>query len=749
MLAAPAYVRAQASVSTATRASTAAPGLVVARRASSSIRVDARLDEPTWTDAQPIELSYETYPGNNTAAPVRTECRLSFDADNLYLGCRAYDVGASSIRAVRASRDDVTEHDRVGITIDPFRDRRRGWEFGVNPLGVQYDAVYDAQADAADPAWNAIWTSAGRIVGDGYVIEAAIPFKSLRFPTGTDAGDWGLIVWRYRPRDSNAMLRNVPVDPAVRCHLCQAGVLTGLLAATPARNIELGPTLTSIRTDRRDTPGAPMRRGSMRPELGLDARWSITPDVTLNITGNPDFSQVEADAAQLEANSLFALAYPERRPFFLEGADLFASPNNVVFTRSIADPTAGAKLTAKDGRNAFAFLGARDRVTNLVLPGHDRAPRTTLDDESTTLALRLRRDVRRSSTVGLLATARESNNYYNRVIGADALLRPHPSVSLWTQALLTRTDYPDTLAARMRQPTRPCTGSLFGGHARYQTRTRYFDASAWRYSRGFRADAGFITQVAVVDADVSADRIFWGRPGSWLTRLSVGAGWYPTRHDTTPSYTNAWRFVRMSYDGRAGFQYSTYLRMRSETFRGVRYDFWTPWMMFRVQPWTGVTAGVDATFGGEIDYVGQRLARTVRLTPTATLRLTREAEARVRHSLLRLTSGDASLLQARISEVRFAYHPTARLFARVITQYETTDRAAIVAPAVSASRTRSLSSQLLFSYRLDAQTAALLGYGDTREAAEQVSGNEPDELSTTLKPMVRSFLVKLSYAWRP
>jgi hypothetical protein len=470
--------------------------------------------------------------------------------------------------------------------------------------------------------------------------------------------------------------------------------------------------------------------------------------VTLNVTANPDFSQVEADAAQLEANNLFALSYPERRPFFLEGADLFASPNNIVFTRSIADPIAGAKLTAKNGRNAFAFLGARDRVTNLVLSGHERAPRATLDEESTSLAVRVRRDVRRSSTIGLLATGREANGYFNRVIGADALLRPHPSVSLWTQALYTATRYPDTLATRNAQPSSSFTGSLLGVHARYQTRTRNLDMSAWNYTRGFRADAGFITQVGILDAEISGDRVFWGPPGSWHTRLSVGAGWYPSVHDTTPSYTNAWRFVRFAYDGRAGFQYATYLRMRSETFRGVRYDFWTPWMMMRVQPWTGVNAGVDAVFGGEIDYVGQRLARTVRLTPTATVRLTREAEARLRYSLLRLTSGDRSLLQARISEVRFAYHPTARMFARAIVQHESTDRAAIV-PSVSASRARSLSSQLLFSYRIDAQTAALLGYGDTREAPDQSPGAEPDGFSQSLKPMVRSFFVKLSYAWRP
>ena len=639
---------------------------VVAHRALASIHVDGRLDDAEWKDASGFSLPFETYPGKNTPGTVRTECRIAYDAANLYLGCHAFDPAPSSIRAVRAERDAILEHDRVGITIDPFNDRRRGWQFAINPLGVQYDAVYDAAADMPDDAWNAIWTSAGRIVADGYVVEASIPFKSLRFPASATPRDWGFLAWRQRPRDSNVALHSVRIDPAIRCLLCQAGALTDLAAPSPSRNIELGPTLTSIRTDRRASADAAMERGAFRPELGLDARWSITPDVTVNGTANPDFSQVEADAAQLDANNLFALSYPERRPFFLDGADLFASPQTVVFTRAIADPSAGARFTAKHGGTAVALLGARDAVTNLLFAGRERSPQLQLDQPSTALVGRLRRDVLGSSTLGLLGTYRSGDGYLNRVLGVDALLRPHATTSLSAQAVLSATRYPDFVASRMGQPTGDFTGSLVGARARFQTRDANAELRLWKYTHGLRADLGFIPQVGVVDMDIDGDRVWWGSGNGWLTRLAIGAGYYASKHDTTAAFINAWRFVRVAYEGPSGLTYRAYARMRTETFRGARYDFWTPWMNVQVQPTKSLSASVDATFGGEIDYGAGRLARTVRLSPTATLRLTRNAEVRLRQSNLTLRTGEETLLRATVSELRAAYHPTSRTFARAL-----------------------------------------------------------------------------------
>jgi hypothetical protein len=653
---------------------------------------------------------------------------------------------------VRADRDDVIDHDRIGITLDPFNDRRRGWQFAINPLGVQFDAVYDAANDAPDDAWNAIWTSAGRIVADGYVVEAAIPFKSLRFPAGGGPQSWGFIAWRHRPRAAGVIMQSVRLDPSVRCVLCQAGALLDVDASTASRNIELGPTLTTIRTDRRLTPSEPMRRGSARPEVGLDARWSVTPDVTVNATLNPDFSQVEADAAQLDANRLFALSYPERRPFFLDGSELFDSPQPIVFTRTIADPRFGTKVTAKHGRTAFALLGAQDAVTNLLFAGREESSQSQLLDRSTAFATRLRRDLMGSSTLGILGTIRASDDYENRVGGVDALLRPHPTTTIVAQAVLSSTRYPDSIATRLGETPGSFTGSLVGLRTRYQTRGGNIEARAWNFTHGFRADLGFVPQVGVLDVEVDGDRVFWGRPGSWMTRLAIGTGYYPTRHDTTPSFTNAWRFLRLSYEGPAGLGFNTYARIRTETFRGVRYDFWTPWMFVRVQPWSAFAASLDGTFGGEIDYAAERLARTVRLSPSATVRLGREAEVRVRHSSLRLASGGDMLLRAGVSEIRGAYHPTSRTFARALVQYRTARRTA-AAPVGRAFSSRSLASQLLLSYRVDAQTAALVGYGDTRDAVPSASpapGPDPgDAGSDDLRPMVRTFFLKLSYAWRP
>jgi hypothetical protein len=347
-------------------------------------------------------------------------------------------------------------------------------------------------------------------------------------------------------------------------------------------------------------------------------------------------------------------------------------------------------------------------------------------------------------------TVRESGGYANRVIGADALFRPHPTTTVTAQALISDTQYPDSVAAAWQQPRGSFTGSVTGAHLRYQTRNGNLEAIAWKLTRGFRADAGFIPKVGVLDAEFDGDRVFWGAPGSWLTRLAVGAGYFPVLHDTTPSFVNAWRFVRLAYEGPAGIQYSTYLRMRTETYRGVRYDFWTPWMLLRLQPSRRVAASVDATFGGEIDFAAERLARTVRLAPSATVRVTRNSELRVRHAAVRLRSGDETLLRAGVTELRAAYHPTSRTFVRGLWQYRSSERIAASAPGVMPSKSRSLASQLLASYRVDAQTAALFGYGDAREAVDATPETVSDvRLSDELRPMVRTFFVKLSYAWRP
>ncbi|MCP4664030.1 MAG: carbohydrate binding family 9 domain-containing protein, partial [bacterium] len=327
----------------------------------SPIEIDAVLDEAAWSEALNLSLDYETRPGENVPPAVDTECLITYAADQLYIAFRAHDPDPEKIRARLTDRDTAFSDDFVGVALDPFNDERRAFEFFVNPLGVQMDMTMDDVNDNEDASWDAIWKSAGRITAGGYVVELAVPFSSLRFPRTQGPQTWGVDAIRFYPRDSRYRIALNPMDRNVSCYLCQTSKLVGFEAITPGRNLEINPTVTASRHDEReDFPSSPLEAGDADSDVGLTVSWGITPNINLSGTLNPDFSQVEADAGQLDVNNQFALFFPERRSFFLEGADLFDTPMNVVFTRNVADPTWGLKLTGKEGRHALGVFLAED-----------------------------------------------------------------------------------------------------------------------------------------------------------------------------------------------------------------------------------------------------------------------------------------------------------------------------------------------------------------------------------------------------
>ena len=259
----------------------------------------------------------------------------------------------------RDDTDTLIQDDHVGLMLDTFNDERRAFQFRINPLGVQADAIFSEQDGVEDFSWDMIWkASATRITDEGYVVEVALPLKQLRFQAGAAVQTWGFEAFRSWPRNVRHRLSSQPRDRDKGCLLCQENKITGFEGLAQGRNVELDPTATFSRTDqrlrRRRTPGS--RAVRARAMSGLTGRWSVTPNLTLNGTVNPDFSQVEADVAQLDVNQRFALFYPEKRPFFLEGVDFFTTPVQTVFTRTVADPTFGAKLTGKQGANAARRL---------------------------------------------------------------------------------------------------------------------------------------------------------------------------------------------------------------------------------------------------------------------------------------------------------------------------------------------------------------------------------------------------------
>jgi hypothetical protein len=319
-----------------------------------------------------VDLPFETAPGENTPAPVSTECLLAYDTSNLYVAFKATDTDPGQIKARLSDRDNIWHDDRVGIMIDTFNDERRGFEFLVNPLGVQMDATRNevGGGDERDTSWDAIWNSAGRISDQGYTVEMSIPFTSLRFPRTKGPQTWGFAAYRYYPRGVHYEMMSFPDDRDADCFFCQASKLSGFDGISPGNNLEVAPTFTSSRSDALASDGQGLAAGDVENDVGLSVRWGVTPNVMLNGTLNPDFSQVEADAAQLNVNNRFALFYPEKRPFFLEGADFFQTPVDAVYTRTVTDPDWGFKTTGKEGRNAFGAFVARDVAPNLLFPSN-------------------------------------------------------------------------------------------------------------------------------------------------------------------------------------------------------------------------------------------------------------------------------------------------------------------------------------------------------------------------------------------
>jgi hypothetical protein len=711
--------------------------------ATSAIEIDGRMNEPAWDAAVRIPIEYEWFPGDNVPPPVQTDCRVTYDPSNLYIACHALDPNPSAIRAHLADRDDLDRlpsDDHILLIIDPFNDNRRGFQFRVNAVGVQMDALFSPTEGIEDFSWDAIWESRGRIVEDGYVVELRLPFRSLRFPATPGEQTWGMLIERSWPRSERHRMQSAPRDAANACVLCQANKLTGFAGITPGSNVELYPTLTSRRTDERTAfPDGPLESGNVKAEPGLDVRWGVTPNLSLNATANPDFSQVEADVAQLDVNTRFALFFPERRPFFLEGSDFFATPIQAVFTRTVADPTGGLKLTGKWGGAGVGVFAAHDRVTNLLIPSNQGTADTSLESNAVTTALRYRHDLGSASNVGLLYTGREGvDGYANRVTGADASLQLTPANSLRLQALVSQTSYPDAVAQRFGQPLGRFVGTGLRAAYAYGTRNWTGTLALDALSPEFRADAGFVPRVDLRSAEGALTRTVWGGPGRPFTQLQFGVtGFARTDHEWTLTDRSAG--LNAMYQGPAqtmvlleGFQ-------DFQRLLGVGHDLTWGRVTLQSQPWGSAKFGLVARAGEDLDAVNNRTGSVLALTPTAQLYLGRALNLNLQHDYQRLNYAGARVFTANLLQARVVYHLNIRTFVRAIVQWEHLDRDPAQYVVAVPAKSQSVFTQLLFSYKLNPQTVAFVGYSDASLGTETVD----------LTRLNRTFFVKLGYALRP
>ena len=740
---------------------------VHAPRIDTTVTIDGRLDEPVWQRAAVLTGFSEYRPADSRPAADSTQVLVWYAPDAIYFGVRAYEAHGEVVRATLADRDNIDRDDRIHILLDTFHDHRRALLFAVNPLGVQQDGVLSDGVDAGaaggpsaggrfdatiDLNPDFVFQSRGRVKPWGFEVEVRIPFKSLRYQSA-DPQNWGLQIERITQHNGY----EDTWTPAVRASasfLIQSGTLVGLSDLHRGLVMEATPEFTT-RVEGR--PATPQYLYTGRPELGVNLRWGLTQNLNLSGTANPDFSQVEADIGQVTVNQRFALFYPEKRPFFLEGLEQFDTPNRLIYTRRITQPVAGAKLTGKAGGMNLAYLAAVDQED--VATGKN--PVFNL--------LRLRRDLGASSTLGLAYTDRIDGAAYNRVLGVDGRVVWR---RLWFSAVQVVGSW-----------------SLDGGGARAGTlwTVTFGDRTGRSYgnhyeiegvTRDFQASSGFVNRTNYVTGRFFNRLTAYGRPGAMLEQLSTYLLVTPLwRYDdfwkmrgtiegayqvqSTGTLRGGWAVNASVANGMQRFDSASYAAYRVD--RTVdTIPFATPHSLYNLwfvsagasTPNRALTLGVNVGYGAATIFAegseGRQLnvGLTATWHPTASLR----AEALWTHQRITRAQGGSRFSTADIPRVKLEYQLTRAIFFRYIGQYFAQHQAALLdprtgqpilvnnAPAGPAT-VNDFRSDVLFSCKPTPGTVFFFGYG--------ASLDEPDAFR--FRGMRRAgdgFFLKASYLYR-
>lgn len=696
--------------------------------------INGRLEESVWDRALKLDLKYETDPGENIPALVKTVVLVFYDKNNVYFGLICYDPNPSAIRARYSDRDAIANDDLININLDTFNDERRNYFFGCNPLGLQRDGI---ETVGGVGNWDAIWHSAGAITEFGYCVEIAIPFASIQFQRTNDPQIWGLDVSRWYQRSQRHRLGLVKIDRNNNSYQSQFLKISGFEGIKPGRNVEVIPTVTGIQTEARESfPDGHFYPTTKTLDPGLTAKWGLTSNLTLNGTVNPDFSQVEADARQLDINQPFALFYREKRPFFLEGMDFFSSPMNVIYTRTVRDPNWGFKLSGKEGIHTIGAYIVQDELTNLVFPGSQGSLSNSIDQSCLAGVFRYKIDLGRRYTVGTIATGREGTDYFNRVIGVDGMARFTSRNLLRFQYLGSSTRYPDSVAQSFNQPHQ-----AFQDHALmigYQYQSRSFNAFA-RYNdigSDFRADLGYMPQVDFrsVSGGINYGFIFAGR---FCSELRFGYN-YDSSQTQNRRLLNRGHEIFLFFRG----AFQSYLQLTGswlrEAYRSQIFNQETVSLFFNFQPLAELGIGLSGEFGDRIDYTSARLGRRFNISPNLTYRLGRRTTLGLNHAYEKMNVAGQTLYTANISQGLLIYHFSSKLFLRGNLQYVNYTKNPSNYPFLIEPETKQFFGQYLLSYKFNPRTVVFLGYSNNYLGMQGVRLIQTD----------RTLFLKIGYSWQ-
>ncbi len=487
--------------------------VTVPRVNNAEIDIDGDLKESAWLKAKRFDNFSEVDPGDNTKPSVNTEAFIFYDDENIYIGYKCYENDIKSIRKTFTSRDLIFSDDWAGFFFDTYNEKKQAYELIVNPYGIQADLMWNAPGNE-DETYDAIWHSAAKIHDNMWTCEMVIPFKSIRFPNRSEQV-WNFHLIRNHPRKNREQICWDPIsrdDPTLYSH---APVMNGIKDIKGGKNLEVLPYALGSQSGKISDFGnadSDFNNDKVKGQFGVNVKYGITSNLTSDLAINPDFSQVESDAAQVDVNNTFALFYPEKRPFFIEGNDIFKSPMNVVYTRSINNPLFAFKLTGKIGRTDVGYTVAYDQKSPFIIPFQEYSDFIATDRTSTSNIIRLKQAIdKNDSYIGLILTDREVNkdtkkafdvDGYNRVFGFDGNLRflENYNVNFQSLRLFSREiNYPDYYNPGTfdnGKYTAALDGEYFAGFSNYLSLNR--SARHWNFNLSYndaspvaRRDNGF------------------------------------------------------------------------------------------------------------------------------------------------------------------------------------------------------------------------------------------------------------------
>ncbi|MBC8478639.1 carbohydrate binding family 9 domain-containing protein [bacterium] len=654
-------------------------------RTTGEIEIDGLLDDSGWEGAAATEQFHEIEPGDNLKPPVETNVFVTYDKDYLYLSAICYDNPAD-LRATLCPRDRMGG-DNIGFFIDTYGDATWAYTINVNPFGVQGDALW-SDGFGEDSMFDLIFESAGRITDSGYQVELAIPFSSLRFPN-VEEQSWRIQFWRHHYRETHYSITWTAVDRDESNWVRNWGVLTGIKNVSPGKGIEIIPAWTGSWAGAlgEDSDGdLEFRNDDPHGEASLSGKYAVSSNVIIDATVNPDFSNVESDAFQIDVNSATALSFPEKRPFFQEGSDLYRTRLNLVYTRSINEPDFAVKATARLGRTSIGILSAHDRHSPFIIPFEETSSGLIIGGRSFSNILRMRQVFGSGSQVGMLIT----NRYWEgggsgSTFSTDASFRFSRRVALRVQAAGSYTSEPEDslLTAGLEdfrfddgKHTAVFDGESFGGYAgesnlSYNSSNFYISGTLSETGPTFRADNGWMPRNSRREVSLYSS-YHWRFDQGLLERITLEVN--PMRiWNTDGRKKDEAVFATVSmplrfYQTRLDYQYM----ISTEEFAGVYFDdIWNLYGSYSTSPSELLACGGSASYGNQIAYGYEQLGRQTKWSTWLDLKLFDRlfVEYWVNHVRSYNTETDEELFYGFIYGSRISLQYNRQLSIRLFSQY--------------------------------------------------------------------------------